>query len=243
MSRATLKTMLSTNRFSFGAREVAVEFVRSPRARRITLRADAVRGLVRVVLPPRGRLGDAETFVAAHHGWIAARVAKWPVALPFAPGATIPFDGDKLLIEWGENHPRGVRQSGGRLIIGGPEATVPGRTLRWLQRAALADLAPATHAIAALIDRRVAKIAVRDPAGRWGSCSNSGTIGYSWRLILAPPIVRQSVVAHEVAHLVHPNHGPAFWQLAADLTEGDLKAARGWLAVNGAALHWVGRTA
>lgn len=243
MSPAISKTMSSTKLCNYAGREVAVEIVRSPRARRLTLRADVVRGVVRVALPPRGRLGDAEKFLAAHHGWIEARVAQWPVATPFASGTVIPFDGESLTIAWSPDHPRGVRRVGDRLIVGGPEATVPGRTLRWLRAAALADMAPATHAIAALIDRRVAKVAVRDPSGRWGSCSNSGTIGYSWRLILAPAQVRQSVVAHEVAHLVHPNHGRDFWRLAADLTDGDLKAARGWLAANGAALHWVGRAA
>ncbi len=243
MSPATSKTMSSTNRFSFAGREVPVVIARSPRARRLTLRADAVRGVVRVVLPARARVGDAEKFLAAHQGWIAARVAKWPVAVPFVPGAAIPFDGASLWIDWSSAHPRSVRRDGDRLVIGGPEAIVPGRTLRWLRAAALADMAATTHAVAARIDRQVTGIAVRDPAGRWGSCSASGAIAYSWRLILAPPGVRQSVVAHEVAHLVHPNHGREFWRLATDLTDGDLKAARGWLAANGAALHWVGRAA
>ncbi len=86
-------------------------------------------------------------------------------------------------------------------------------------------------------------VGVGDPATRWGSCATTGAIRYSWRLILAPPAVRQSVVAHEVAHLVHPNHGPAFWALAAELTAGDLTAARAWLKAHGAALHWIGRAA
>ncbi|MGI4881539.1 MAG: M48 family metallopeptidase [Janthinobacterium lividum] len=226
---------------SFAGRAVVVDYVRSPRARRISLRADAVRGIVRVALPPRGRLTDAQAFVAAHHDWIAARVAAWPVAVPFVPGATIPFDGGRLTIDWSSSHPRGARLADNLLTIGGPEATVPGRTLRWLRSAALADLAAATHAVATRIDRRVARVAVRDPAGRWGSCSTSGTIGYSWRLILAPPEVRQSVVAHEVAHLIHPNHGGEFWKLAAELTTSDIGVARAWLAANGAALHWIGR--
>jgi predicted metal-dependent hydrolase len=213
--------MSSTTRCSFAGREVPVVIARSPRA----------------------RLADVEKFLAAHHGWIATRVAKWPVAVPFTPGAAIPFDGASLSIDWSLANPRGVWRVDDRLVIGGPEATVPGRTLRWLRAAALADMVPATHAIAALIDRQVTGIAVRDPAGRWGSCSSRGTIGYSWRLILAPPGVRQSVVAHEVAHLVHPNHGRDFWKLATDLTDGDLTAARAWLAANGAALHWVGRAA
>ena len=226
---------------SYAGRPVAVEIVRSPRARRLTLRADAVRGVVRVALPPRMKLAEAERFVAAQHGWIAARVAKWPTAQPFASGAAIPFDGGQLTIDWNPEHPRGVVRRGDWLTIGGPEATVPGRALRWLRAAALADMAPATHALAAKIGRPVARVAVRDPAGRWGSCSASGTIGYSWRLILAPPEVRHSVVAHEVAHLVHLNHGREFWMLASELAGNGMAEARAWLAKHGAGLHWVGR--
>ncbi len=225
---------------TLAGRTVAVEVVRSPRARRLTLRADAVRGIVRVSLPPRAQLAEAEAFVTAHHGWIASRVACWPVAVPFAPGAPIPFDGTTLTLDWTAGRPARVVRDGDRLVLGGVAATVPGRTLRWLRAAALADLAPATTALAARLGR-TATVAVRDPASRWGSCAASGAITYSWRLILAPPAVRQSVVAHEVAHLIHPNHGAAFWALAADLTDGDLAAARGWLKRHGAGLHWVGR--
>lgn len=221
---------------------VAIEIARSPRARRLTLHADAVRGVVRVALPPRMRVGEAERFVDAHHDWIAARVAGWPLPVPFAHGVAIPFDGGTLTLDWAADHPRGVVQAGNRLVIGGPAATLPGRTLRWLRATALADLGAATQRLAARIGTPVARVAVRDPAGRWGSCSTRGTIGYSWRLILAPPAVRHLVVAHEVAHLVHPNHGEAFWALATDLTGPGLADARAWLRANGAGLHWVGRT-
>ncbi len=237
------------NRFSVAAplralavagREVPVAIVRSPRARRLTLRADAVAGRVRVSLPARASLREAERFVDAHHDWIAARVANWPRPLPFAAGAAIPFDGGLLRLDWAAANPRRVARDGDRLLLGGPEATVAGRTRRWLRDAAIADLAPATAALAATLGRTVT-VGVGDPATRWGSCAGDGTIRYSWRLILAPPAVRQSVVAHEVAHLRHPNHGRDFWRLASELTVGDLAAARAWLKAHGAALHWIGR--
>ena len=238
--------MSSTNRSSlinFSGREVRVEIVRSAQARRLILRADAVKGIVRATTPLRMRIGDVEKFIAAHHGWIVARVAGWPSPLAFENGTKLPFDGGTLTLDWSPDHPRGVRRRGNHLIIGGPAATVPGRTLRWLRAAALADLTPATLNLAARIGRRATRVTVRDPASRWGSCASSGAIGYSWRLILAPPLVRQSVVAHEVAHLVHSNHGREFWTLAESLTDGDLPAARAWLKTKGAALHWVGRPA
>ena len=238
----TSKTTSSMPASNFAGRMVPVEIVRNPRARRLTLRADAIGGVVRVSLPARVAMAEANRFVDAHHGWIAARVAHWPVARPFAPGATIPFDGGDLILEWRADHSRATRRDGDRLLLGGQPATVPGRTLRWLRAAALADLAPATTVLAAQVGR-AATVAVRDPASRWGSCAPGGAINFSWRLILAPPAVRQSVVAHEVAHLIHPNHGRDFWRLAEQLTAGNLAAARAWLKDHGAALHWVGRAA
>ncbi|MFA7668216.1 MAG: SprT family zinc-dependent metalloprotease [Burkholderiaceae bacterium] len=50
------------------------------------------------------------------------------------------------------------------------------------------------------------------PNGRWGSCTSDGRIMLNWRLIHFAPDVVDYVVAHEVAHLRHMNHGPDFWR-------------------------------
>ena len=220
-------------------REVPVVLVRNARTRRILLRADAVAGRIRLTLPPRVAVATGAAFLTDHAAWLEARVLAWPVALPFAPGAAIPFDGGTLHLDLAATVRRTVRD-GDRLIVAGGAATLPGRVTRWLKAAALADLTAATHVLTARLDRPDGRVRIGDPAARWGSCASSGRIAYNWRLILAPPEVRASVVAHEVAHLVHPNHGPAFWALAHDLG-GDPTPHRRWLARHGAALHWVGR--
>lgn len=219
-------------------REVPVALVRSARARRILLRADAVSGSIRLTLPLRVAVGRGAAFLSDHHAWLAARVAAWPRAMPFVSGAAIPFDGGilHLALEPGR---RTIRE-GDRLFVGGTAETLPGRVTRWLKAVALADLTLATHALTDRLGLPPAVVRVGDPAGRWGSCSSTGRIAYSWRLVLAPPAVRASVVAHEVAHLVHPNHGAAFWVLARELG-GDPAPHRRWLARHGASLHWVGR--
>ena len=223
-------------------RSVPIEIHINPRARQITLRADAVHGRLRVNMPPRARLADAKALIAAHQPWIAARVSRWPHPLPFVPGAMIPFNGATLHLDWQPSLSRGVRRDGDRLIVGGPLTTLSGRTTRWLRAEALAWLTPATQALAIQIDQKISKISVRDTASRWGSCATSGMISFSWRLLLAPDWVRHSVVAHEVAHLLHHNHGPEFWALARELTGADPAKSRRWLTANGAALHWVGRS-
>lgn len=224
-----------------GGRAVMVALRRDARARRLTLRADPVRGELRVTLPLRAKLAEAASLIAAHRPWIAAQVTRWPAATAFVPGATIPFDGGLLHLDWSPGRARGLVRAGDRLVIGGDAATLPGRVTRWLKAQALADLEPATRALAARVDRPVTQVRIGDPAARWGSChAGSGRIAYSWRLILAPRAVRHGVVAHEVAHLVHPNHGAEFWRLAAELG-GDPAPGRRWLRIHGAALHWVGR--
>ena len=214
--------------------------VRRPAARGVKLRADPVAGVIRLSLSPRASVRDAARFVDANHGWIAAQVAGWPVPVPFAGGTVIPFDGGTLRLDWSPAHARSAVRDGDVLRLGGPPETIGPRTLRWLRAAALADLDPATRARAGGLSRPVVAVAVRDPRGRWGSCASDGRIAYSWRLILAPPWVRANVVAHEVAHLVHPNHGADFHALLAALDPNE-GATRRWLRANGAALHWIGR--
>ncbi len=223
-----------------GGRSVPVEAVRRAASHGIRLRADAVTGTVRLSLPVRGSSVEAARFLAAHHDWIAGQVARWPMPQPFAAGAAIPFDGDRLRLDWSAAHPRSAQRDGDRLRLGGALDTVASRTARWLKAQALADMAAATRRLAADVSRPVNAIAVRDPRGRWGSCATGGRISYSWRLILAPAWVRAAVVAHEVAHLVHANHGTDFYALLGELDPraGD---SRRWLRAHGAALHWVGR--
>lgn len=60
---------------------------------------------------------------------------------------------------------------------------------------------------------RYSKILVRDQRTRWGSCNERGTLSFNWRLILLPPGMQDYIILHELAHLKHLNHSPAFWKL------------------------------
>lgn len=208
----------------------------------IRLRADAIQGAVRISLPMRGGISEAVQLLDGHREWLAAQVAGWPHPIAFAPDAVIPFDGGVLRLDWAARYPRQPYRSGDVLRIGGPLALLPGRTLRWLKAAALADVEAATLQLAAQVAGPVTQVRVGDPRARWGSCATGGRIAYSWRLILAPAFVRRHVVAHEVAHLVHANHGADFHALLAQLDQG-AAASRHWLRRHGAGLHWVGREA
>ena len=109
--------------------------------------------------------------------------------------------------------------------------------MRWLRVRAKAVLDAETRAMARDNDLTVASVGVGDPRSRWGSCTSSGAIRYSWRLILAPPDVRRATVAHELAHLLHMDHSPAFHAAHARIMGGDPRPARAWLRAHGAELH------
>lgn len=219
-----------------------LEIVRHPRARRARLSIDPASGRAKLVLPKRAALKPALAWAEDKAGWIADQRARLPRPRPFEPGAIIPVGDAALTILWEPGARRTVLLVGDTLSLSGPVDTIPRRVETWLKRHALDLLAAETAEFAAKAKVGVARVAIGDPKGRWGSCSSSGAIRYSWRLILAPAWVRRATVAHEVAHRVHMNHAPAFHALVADLFGEDPTPARLWLRANGAALHWVGRS-
>ncbi|TPG20415.1 M48 family peptidase [Sphingomonas koreensis] len=221
--------------------EAAIEVVRHARARRARLSVDPASGRARLTLPPRAPLKAALRWAAEQQAWIDAQRARLPQAIPFAPGATLPFRGEGLTIDWRVHDPRRVTREGASLRCGGPIDGLGRRIEAWLRRQALALLTEETAEFAALAGVSIASVGVGDARGRWGSCTTRGAIRYSWRLILAPDFVRRATVAHEVAHRVHMNHAPAFHALVETLLGTDPAPARHWLRTHGAALHWLGR--
>lgn len=217
------------------------DIVRHPTARSLKLSLNPVTGRARLVLPRRAALKPALAWAHGKAGWLAEQRARLPVARPFAPGIVLPVADAPLTIVWTEGSRRTVLREGDTLSVQGPIETVPRRVELWLRGAALDLLSRETAEFAALAGVTVAQVAVGDPRGRWGSCASSGVIRYSWRLLLAPNWVRRATVAHEVAHRVHMNHGPAFHALVATLLGEDPTPARAWLRRNGAGLHWFGR--
>lgn len=204
------------------------------------LAVDPRDGAVRLTLPRRAGLRQAIAWAESQRAWIEAAMEALPAPQPFGPGAIVPFEGQALTLEWAPG-PRTVRIEGDRLLVGGPEAMVVGRALRWMRAEAARRLEEETRAFAAKAGVTIARVRVGDPRTRWGSCSSSGDIAYSWRLILMPPAVREATVAHEVAHRLHMNHGPEFHAAVADLLGREPKAERAWLRANAARIHGVGR--
>ncbi|MBW4330739.1 M48 family metallopeptidase [Stakelama sp. CBK3Z-3] len=206
------------------------------------LSVDPASGRVRLTIPRRASERAALRWAQEHHEWVAARRAELPRARPFDPGERVPVHGEQFLLLWDETAPRRVQRVGETLACGGPREGFSGRVERWLRAEAKRILEAETHVLANANGIHVERVSIGDPRSRWGSCSSSGAIRYSWRLILAPRFVLRSTVAHEVAHRRHMNHGPDFHALERELLGDDPGEARRWLRANGAGLHWFGRS-
>lgn len=228
--------------FAAGGRIRPLEIVRHPRARALRLSIDPRDASVRLTLPRRASLAQATAWAEGKRAWIEAELAKLPQPCPIEPGMRLKVGGQALVLDWSPQHPRKPVILGDALMIGGPRDGLDQRLLRWLRAHAITMLEHETRALACAHGITIGRVGVGDAQARWGSCAASGDIRYNWRLILAPDFVRRATVAHEVAHRLHMNHGPAFHAAAAQLLGSDPAPARRWLRAHGSALHWFGRT-
>lgn len=224
---------------------VLVRIRRNPRAKRISMRVDTVKREIRMTMPNYAPTKVAMDFVAQKRNWIALRLQSAPAITSLRAGEIVALNGEPHQIVWNATATRTVRLvdgvDGRELHLGGPEEMVEARILRWLKTQARSIFA---HDIAHYCQQAgatVPTLSLGDPRSRWGSCSSRGTISLSWRLVMAPAHVRRSVIAHEVAHLRHMDHSPAFYAWLDELFEGDRKSADRWLKMHGTGLQRVGR--
>ena len=164
-------------------------------------------------------------------GWILTKLDDWtnrPARreLVLESGERLPWLGGELTLDIrGEGVRTTVRREEERLVIKAAP-TLPGelreRTLnsalqRFYKREGEALMAPKVEAYAARLSRPVRKVIIRDQKRRWGSCASDATIRLNWRLMGFPEDLIDYVCAHEAAHLVQPNHSPAYWRVVEGL--------------------------
>jgi predicted metal-dependent hydrolase len=218
-----------------------VELRPHPRARAMRLRLDEARERLTLTFPRRMSRRAALEWAQRQADWVETQLAALLPGEPFRSGAAIPVEGRTIQLRWDECLPRSPRLANGELSCGGLEAAFAARIERHLRSQARLRLSTETADAAARAGVSIRSVAVGDASSRWGSCSASGAIRFNWRLILAPPHLLRWVVAHEVAHRRHMDHGPAFRALEAELYGADVRAARAELRVLGPRLKRIGR--
>ncbi len=225
-----------------GGQSVPIILRRHPTARRLTLRLAPDGSEVRITLPRWARAGEAMAFAHSRHEWLEQQHARIPRRKAPVAGGNLMYRGEAITIDWNERAPRRPLLEGTTLRLGGAAEGLEGRIRRWLESEALTLLESDLADYLAAAGLEPVPIGLSRAQRRWGSCSDGGRLGQrririNWRLVQAPDFVRRSVVAHEVAHLVHFDHSPAFHALLANIFEGEITEADRWLKTRGRSLY------
>jgi hypothetical protein len=209
----------------------------NPRARRMIVKVNPATGEISVTAPSRRGVAHALDFARGEKDWIVRQLAKAPGPVLMTPGAKIPFHGKMHEIRsQSARGPAPVWVEDGVIWVSGGAAHAPRRVLDFLKSEARKVFEALALKHADRLGVKPSRITVRDTASRWGSCSSTRSLSFSWRLILAPDFVLDYVVAHEVAHIREMNHSPRFWAHVKTLV-ADRNTAQAWLRVNGRELQ------
>ena len=193
---------------------------RHPRRRRLTLLVDE-QGVLEVRAPQRCTRRRVEAFLLTQGPWIVQRLRQARRDRPpLADGLLLPYLDETLTLRLHTGSREGVRREGSLLYLthrsGAPEERLAELLKNWYRRRARTELAFRLQRRSRALGLPFRRVSVRDQKSRWGSYSSAtGTVSLNWRLMLVPEALADYVLVHELAHVRHPNHAPAFWALVA----------------------------
>jgi len=103
--------------------------------------------------------------------------------------------------------------------------------IKWYTMQTRAWIEPRLPGLAQRIGVQAPPLAIMDLGYHWASCSPAN-LSFHWRTIMLPPHVIEYLIVHELAHLLEPNHAPAFWDRVERIVP-DWQVCKEWLAENG----------
>lgn len=225
-----------------GGAELPVDIVENRRATRLTLRIAAGGGSLRLTTPPHVSERQIDEFLDRNRNWVATRIARLPKQVRVTDGARVAFLGARHRIVHVDRIRGTVEAAAMRgeavLLVPGDPGSIGRRLRDFFIKEARKRLNEAVAAYAEVLEVRPRAIRVTDTSSRWGSCSTTRTLSFSWRIVMAPPEVLSYLAAHETAHLLEMNHGARFWDLVRAICP-HMERHKDWLKRNGARLHAV----
>lgn len=208
----------------------------SLRTKRLSLKIDTKKHLPVLSLPKFYSTKQAISFVLEHKDWIENNLAKLPETQEFAIGNKIHLFGKEFEIIADSKMRAGARIEDNILYVAPTPELVHKRIITFIKSYAKKELLRLSRVQSQKIGCVVKAVIIKDTKSRWGSCSSLGNINYNWRIALTPDFVFNSIVAHEVSHLIHKNHAPAFYECLSQLCV-DYKKADAWLKLYGKELY------
>lgn len=220
-----------------GSRFVDYDVKRSDKARFARLEIHLHRG-VRVTLPAAAPFSEAEKLLRSKSEWLLRQLTKFDRLRSIVPdrrfitGESLPLLDERLTLDIA----RGVTSVERR----GPVLVAPATRTRaaiedWYAAEAEGEIARRAEQTAKRFDIPIRGVRISRAQTRLGSCSSTGWINLNWRLMLGPSSVLDYLIAHELAHVKHPNHSAKFWSRVGEIDPAYAESER-WLRKLGAGL-------
>lgn len=220
-------------------KDLSIEVVRTKRRKTATIKV--IDGVIQAIVPDQLSDGRVKALIQKRTPWIRMKLREQAQAVTSKPkeyvsGESFTYLGRNYRLKVSRGTDQEVKLKGGYLEVGLPKKPKDGdiRTalVEWYEQHALDRLTEKTNRYAGIMGVSPNSITVRDYKARWGSCSSKGEISYNWRIIIAPHHIVDYVVVHELCHLKHPNHSPAYWK-SVKREISDYEVCRQWLKERG----------
>ena len=221
------------------------DIIRSPKRKTVAIKIQ--KGKVFVIVPECLTMTAIESLVAKKNRWINEKLAIQKEIIAIKPKEFVSGEAFSYL---GRNHPLKI-ESGlypviklhqDELVVSvrdktadnGP--TIKQLLIKWYKQQAESELRDKTEKYSRIIGANPSFVTIKSFKSRWGSCSIAGGIQYNWKIIIAPDWIVNYVVIHELCHILHHNHSPAFWK-AVERYCHDYRDCSAWLKINGGRLE------
>jgi predicted metal-dependent hydrolase len=221
------------------------EIIRSPKRKTAAIKIQT--GKVFVFVPERLNMALIESLVTQKTRWIKEKLAIQHEIIAIKPKEFVSGEAFSYL---GRNHPLKI-ESGlypaiqlhqDELVVSVRDKAADNAKaikqllINWYKKQAESELRGKTENYSSIIGVKPASVTIKTFKSRWGSCSSTGGIQYNWKIMIAPDHVVNYVVIHELCHILHHNHSPAFWNAVARYCH-DYRDCSAWLKINGARLE------
>ena len=222
--------------FAYNGHKIPLRLRYNAKAKRIILRVDQETGGAIISLPRHASETEAISLVNERIDWIVDKIREFPPKITLTDGQSLTLMGQHITIRHRPDLKMGVQLIGSEMIASGMREHLHRRIVDWLKKYTKEIITPQAHSMASQLECKINRISIRDTKSRWGSCSSQGNLSFCWRLIMTPEWVLNYVIAHEVSHLKHMDHGPEFWQIVGTFGVKP-KQARIWLNQHGRVLQ------
>jgi predicted metal-dependent hydrolase len=235
---------------TWGSTEIRYQIRRSARRGTVSIGIDPKDGVM-IVAPNQTPIDRLDRVVRAKAPWIVRKLRRQsdlpppPPSREFVSGETFAYLGRQYRLRVIGGEPRPLRLTRGRLEVSIPAgldaehhaAYVRAAMLDWYRRRAADRLRPLAATWSERMGVQLGRVHVRDQAKRWGSCDHAGNLRLNWRIVQAPKRLIEYVVAHEIVHVLHADHGRTFWA-ALGRVMPDYEARRDELRKIGPTFEW-----